>query len=58
MIGNIGSYCGARTHACRVETLLDTFLLGSKSVGTSANAARVSACATSNSNVICQKAFL
>ena len=39
---------GARTHACRVETRLDTHLAGpNDGVGSSADAARTSARATS-----------
>ena len=40
-----GAYCGARTRACRVHIRVNDF-----SVGTIANTARTSACATHASN--------
>src|SRR5580698_7034549 len=43
---------GARTPACRVETHLDTLSRCSTGVGTSANAARRSACATNRKKVV------
>ncbi len=44
----LAAKCGARTPACRVRTLANTFLPGpSRSVHTIVNAARRSACATS-----------
>ncbi len=46
MTDNTGNPCGARTPACRVETHLDTSLGGLKNVGTSADEAPRSACAT------------
>jgi anaerobic magnesium-protoporphyrin IX monomethyl ester cyclase len=52
MTDNTESYRGARTLACRVETHLDTFSRVSTGVGTSANAARRSACATNRKVVL------